>query len=161
MDAAELMKTYKRWLAGFVRRRAPAGAVDDICSKVWEVVAAGVPADLEHPRGWLAAIAFHKIGHALREKSFAALDSALAEKPMWKSSMTSARGKLVRAQQVEQLRRAIASLPPDDRELIHLTFTDGLKPAEIVAATGRKVEPKTLSTQIARIVDRLRDHVTR
>lgn len=159
--AAMLAKTYRRWLTGFVRRRAPAAAVDEICGKVWEVVAAGVPADLAAPRGWLAGIAFHKIGHALRERSLDALDSGLAQKPMWRSSAASVRTKLVRAEQTEQVRRAIAALPADDRELIHLAFTDGLKPLEIIAATGRRVDPKTLSKQISRIVDALREHVLR
>jgi DNA-directed RNA polymerase specialized sigma24 family protein len=159
--AALLATTYRRWLFGFVRRRVPAAAIDEICGKVWEVAAGGVPPDLASPRGWLAGVAFHKIGHALRERSVEALDSALAQKPMWRSSATSVRGKLVRAEQIAQVQRAIAALAPDDRELIHLAFTDGLKPAEIVAATGRKVDPKTLSKQISRIVDGLREHVLR
>jgi RNA polymerase sigma-70 factor (ECF subfamily) len=152
--AAELLaKAYQKWLHGFVRRRVPAAAVDEICGKVWEVVAAGVPADLSAPRGWLVGIAFHKIGHALRARSFDALDSTVSQ------HVTSVRGKLIRAEQIDELRRAIAGLPPDDRELLHLAFTDGLKPAEIVAATGRDVDPKTLSKQISRLVDGLRDHV--
>ena len=153
--AALLAETYKTWLRGFVRRRVPPAEIDDVCGKVWEVVATGVPADLASPRGWLAGIAFHKIGHALRMRSFDALDSTVSQ------HVTSIRGKLIKAEQIDEVRRAIAALPPEDRELLHLMFTDGLKPAEIVAATGRDVSAKTLSTQIARLVDKLRDHVKR
>src|SRR2546421_9952602 len=133
--AAELLASaYTRWLKSVGRRSVPASDVDDVCGKVWTVVAAGVPPTLEYPRGWLARIAYNKIGNALRERSYQALDSALAEKPMWRSSVTSVRGKLERAEQLDRIRRANPAPAPRDRELLHLAFIDGLKPAAIIAA---------------------------
>jgi RNA polymerase sigma factor (sigma-70 family) len=160
-SAALMAKTYRRWLLGFVRRRARPETVDDVCAKVWLVVARKMPRDLRSPRGWLARIAFNTIGHALNARSVDELDSELAQKPMWRSTTVSVRGKLMREQQMDQVRRAIAALEPADRELIHLAFVDGLKPAEIVEATGRNVTPKTLSKQIGRIVESLQESVLR
>src|SRR5688572_7506656 len=110
--AALMTKTYRRWLEGFVRRRARPETVDDVCAKVWLVVARKLPRDLRYPRGWLAGIAFRTIGHALNARSVDELDSELAQKPMWRSTAVSVRGRLIREQQIDQLKRAIAALDP-------------------------------------------------
>jgi RNA polymerase sigma factor (sigma-70 family) len=160
--AAELLaKTYQGFVRDYVRRRVKANAVDEVWSQVWAVVAKNVPADLRSPRGYLIGIARHKIGHALDQRSFDAIDSALAEQPMWRSRSGSARSKLARAQQIEEVRAAIAALDPEDRELIQLSFHEGLRPAEIAVAMGRGTDPKTVSKQISRAVDALRDRVKR
>ena len=160
--AADLLaRTYQAFLRGYIRRRVKPNAVDDVAAKVWSVVASKIPTDLASPRGYLIGIARHKIGHALDEKSHHALDSFIAEQPMWKSASSSARGKLARAQQVEAVRAAVAQLDDYDRELIQLSFIDGLRPAEIAAAMGKGTDPKTVSKQISRVVDSLRDHIKR
>lgn len=160
--AADLLaRTYQTFVRDYVRRRVRANAVDDVTAKVWAVVAAKVPADLKSPRGYLVGIARHKIGHAFDEKSHHALDSLIAERPMWKTASSSARGKLAKAEQVEAVRAAVAALDDYDRELIQLSFIDGLRPAEIAAAMGRGTDPKTVSKQISRVVDSLRDHIKR
>lgn len=159
--AALMAKTHAAFLRSYVRRRVRNRAVDEVCAKVWEVVSAKVPPDLESPRGYLVGIARHKIGHALDEKSFQALDSAVAEQPMWHSVSKSARGKLVRAQAIEELRSAIAELDDYDRELVQLSFIEGLRPAEVAVAMGRGTDPKTVSKQVSRVVDALRDRIKR
>jgi RNA polymerase sigma factor (sigma-70 family) len=160
--AADLLaRTYQKFVRDYIRRRVRANAVDDVAAKVWSVVASKVPTDLASPRGYLVGIARHKIGHALDERSHHALDSFIAEQPMWKSASSSVRGKLARAQQIEAVRAAVAALDAYDRELIQLSFIDGLRPAEIAAAMGRGTEPKTVSKQISRVVDSLRDRIKR
>jgi RNA polymerase sigma factor (sigma-70 family) len=113
------------------------------------------------PRGYLIGIARHKIAHAIDERSFEALGSDLAERPMWRATTKSARAKLARALDAEALRRAIAALDGDDRELIQLSFIEGLRPAEIAVAMGSRTDPKTVSKQISRVVDRLREKILR
>ena len=159
--AALMAKTHAAFLRNYVRRRVRTRAVDEVCAKVWEVVSKKVPPDLESPRGYLVGIARHKIGHALDERSFQALDSAIAEQPMWHTKSASARGKLVRAQAIEELRDAIADLDDYDRELIQLSFIEGMRPAEVAVAMGRGIDPKTVSKQVSRVVDALRDRIKR
>ena len=159
--AALLVSTYGPFVRDYVRRRVRASAVEDVCAKVWAVVAKKVPADLVSPRGYLVGIARHKIGHALDERSFEALDSLAAERPMWRSTSKSVRGKLALAEETAALRTAIAELDEYDRELIQLSFVDGLRPREIAVAMGRGVDPRTVSRQISRAVDALRDRVKR
>jgi RNA polymerase sigma factor (sigma-70 family) len=156
-----LAQAYQQHVRDYVRRRVRADAVDDVCAKVWAVIAAGVPADLASPRGYLIGIARHKIGHALDERSFADLDSVVAAQPMWRSASRSTRSKLIRAQETAEIRRAIAALDAYERELVILSFVDGLRPAEIAAAMGEGTDPRTVSKQISRAVDGLRDRIMR
>ena len=160
--AARMAKAYQSFVRDYVRRRVRESAVEDVCAKIWAVVATKVPADLISPRGYLVGIARHKIGHAYDEKSHEALDSALAERrQLWRSQSKSIRGKLARAQEIEEVRAAVAELDEHDRELIQLSFIDGLRPAEIAIAMGRGTDPKTVSKQVSRVVDRLRDRIKR
>jgi RNA polymerase sigma factor (sigma-70 family) len=151
--AALLAKAYLKFLRDYVRARVRPGAVDDICGEVWAVVSRKVPADLASPRGYLIAIARNKVGHALNEHSFQALDASVA------ALSTSPPSKLGRAQKAEELRAAVAALDPYDRELLHLSFHENMKPSEIAVAMGRGELPKTVSKQITRAIDKLRDHV--
>src|SRR5690349_15724841 len=110
--AARMATAYTAFVRGYIRRRVPAHLADDLAGKVWLVVARKVPADLMRPRGWLVRIADNVILHAHDQRSFEALDSALAAKPMWRSTTTDPRGKVKRAEEAAELHAAITALPP-------------------------------------------------
>jgi RNA polymerase sigma factor (sigma-70 family) len=87
-------------------------------------------------RGWLLAIVRHraidalrrrKAGVALGEESDAPLPAALTIPDPWPEVA----GRL----EAEQVRRALASLPPAQREVIELAYFDGLTQREVAART--------------------------
>ncbi len=160
---ALMAETYRRYLRGYVGRRLDRPAqIDDVCSQVWTALAAaGLPAELEAPRGWLIGIARHKIADALGERSWAALDSQLAEHPMFRSSVSTPFTQLARKEEAARVMTAMAILDRDDRELVAMRFLDELRPAEIAVALGSPLSPGAISKRIERAVESLRIHLER
>ena len=160
---ARMAGAYQAYLRGYVGRRLDRSArIDEVCSQVWAAVAAaGLPADLAAPRGWLIGIARHKIADALDERSWTALDSQLAEHPMFRSSVSTPFKRLARKQAAAQVMTAMAILDRDDRELVALRFLDELRPAEIAAALGGSRSPGAISKRIERAVEALRLQLVR
>lgn len=149
---------YRSYLRGYVGRRLSSAAqVDDVCGQVWTAVAAaGLPAELKAPRGWLIGIARHKIADALDAPSWHTIDSQLAEHPMFRSSVSTPFKKLAHKQEVAQVMTAMTTLDRDDRELVAMRFLDELRPGEIAVALGGAWSPGTISKRIERAVEALR-----
>ena len=153
-----MAEAYRAYLRGYVGRRlADAARIDDVCGQVWTAVAAaGLPVDLQAPRGWLIGIARHKVADALDERSWHTLDSRLAEHPMLRSSVSTPFKKLARKQAVAQVMSAMTILDRDDRELVAMRFLDEMRPAEIAVALGGGLSPGAISKRIERAVESLR-----
>lgn len=123
-----------------------------MCAQVWTAVAAaGLPVDLEAPRGWLIGIARHKVADALDERSWHTLDSQLAEQ-MLRSAVSTPFEKLAGKQALAQ----VMTLDRDDCELVAMRFLDEMRPAEIAVALGGGLSPGAISKRIERAVESLR-----
>ncbi len=86
-------------------------------------------------RAWLFRIAHNQLANALRARArhpVAPLD-AVAEP----GADHDPAGELARAEDARRVRRAIAALSQDRRQVVVLRFVDGLSTAEIAAVLGR------------------------
>lgn len=143
--AAEVFEPLQRYLL----RRAPADAVDDLVSDVLLVVWRRLD---EVPDGkvlpWCYGVARrvlsnHRRGESRRLKLVERLD---AEPPPPPSVVESEEGDL-------EVSTALATLAPDDQELIHLWAWEQLEPREI--ALVLETTPNAVSLRLRRAKDRL------
>jgi RNA polymerase sigma-70 factor (ECF subfamily) len=153
-----MAEAYRTYLRGYVARRLDHPArIDDVCSQVWTALAAaGLPAGLSAPRGWLIGIARHKVADALAERSWTAVDSQLAEHPLFRSSVSTPYTKVARKEEAARVLSAMTALDRDDRELVAMRFLDELRPAEIAVALGGALSAGAISKRIERAVESLR-----
>jgi RNA polymerase sigma factor (sigma-70 family) len=148
-----LFETHRRTVLGYVLRRVddPADAADAVAETfliAWRRLG-DVPPDAE-ARGWLLGVARRVLAnqrrgarrrHGLAERLGRELEAQLATlEPPSESDLA--------------VRRALARLSDDDREVLLLVAWEGLTPAEIAAATGSRAV--TVRSRLHRARRRLR-----
>ena len=147
-----LVAEYDGALRRFVGARCGDPArVDDVCQEVWAAVGRALPGFRgdASPRTWILLIARRKLIDAWRaDAPITALDDELLDQ------VPSPRSALVAEERRAALRRALAALPPGDRELIELRYVVGMKPGEIADATGGRAN--TVAQRLVRALRRLR-----
>ena len=147
----------------FVAARVPAGSVDDVCQEVWAAVVRGLDGVQlrASPRLWVLGIARNKSHDAWRARAPAeTLDSQLAEGGPLAEFLgvrppTTPTRDLSRRRRATRIRRALAELSDDEREVLELRFAQGLKPAEIAVVVGASAN--AVSQRIVRASRRLRE----
>lgn len=160
---ALLYEQHGRAVRRFVASRVPPGTVDDVCQEVWTAVIRGLDGyHLEAPpRVWVLGIARHKSHDAWRaHKLVETLDSQIGEggplaELLGLRAPASPTREISRRRRSERVKRALASLRDDERELLELRFVQGLKPGEI--ASLLEATSNTISQRIRRAALRLRE----
>jgi len=102
-------------------------------------------------RGWLFGIARNAALDELRKRR---RETPLTWEPAAADTVAHAADRLEELERQVALDRALAALPPADRELISLKFFAGLTNVEVAEATGISVT--NVGTRVHRIVTRLR-----
>ena len=105
---------------------------------------------------WLSRIAYHEAIDYLRMKSPIEMLPMDDEQAIWQTEDGEAMGDLfgnARKDRVELLRKAVLELPPQDRMLLHLYYSDELPLRDIAFILDR--QPDYLATRLHRIRKRL------
>lgn len=139
-----------------------AHARDDVRQEVWAAAQKALPSfRFEAPlRTWLLRIAKHKIVDGWRDRPLEqTLDSQVrsARAPAGQSTTAGqlTPSRLLHAKRrVLALRRALARLEDDERELLDMRFALGLKPAEIAHVLGG-IAANTVAQRLVRLVRKL------
>ncbi|WP_327122008.1 RNA polymerase sigma factor [Streptomyces sp. NBC_01341] len=150
-----LVEKYSTALHGYFARRMP-GAADDLLAEVWlQAFAARRTFDASRgsARGWLFGVARNVLaGHARRTVRAQALPGAQATDP-WQAVDQ----RLDAAALAPALRRALAELPAEEREVMLLVSWEQLTPAEAAAAVG--IPAGTARSRLHRARGRLRERL--
>lgn len=146
-------------VARFVRARRRDDA-DDVLQDIWVAVGrtlAGFRFEAS-PRGWLLTIARRKLIDAWREhQPVVGLDDQLADDDAvvaLQGVASSPRSAALRDERRGAVQRALATLAPDERELLELRYVGELTPAEIGEALEQRAN--TVSQRLVRALRRLR-----
>ena len=105
---------------------------------------------------WLSRIAYHEAIDYLRMRSPIEMLPMDDEQAIWQTEDGEAMGDLfgnARKDRVELLRKAVLELPPQDRMLLHLYYSDELPLRDIAFILDR--QPDYLATRLHRIRKRL------
>lgn len=138
-----LVRTYERSLRGFVARRLPDEAIDDVLQETWLAAWNDLPTFSKRARfkGWLYGIALHKCAdfHRTRgrttgdEVTFAGND----EDVFSSGEGSSVRDAYADVDLRDAVQTALRTLPVPQREVLELYYYAHLTLAEIAAALGR------------------------
>lgn len=133
-------------------------AVQETLVRALEALRDGRPRDPEKLGAFVRGIARHVIAdiHHARKRS-APLDAV--PETQRRTSSDDPLGSLITAEERDQVRRALAQLAPGDRDILHLSFFEGLSPAEIAERLG---EPALrIRKRKSRALRRLREAFSR
>ncbi len=114
----------------------------------------GQPQDPERIPAFVSGIARHVIADACRSRKRDLPLDSLTEGAS-ATGAADALAALISTTEQEAVRSALARISPQDRELLHLAFYEGLSPAEIAARTGEPGE--RIRKRKSRALERLRD----
>ncbi len=165
----EVVRQERSRLLNFIRRHAPdPDDAEDILQDVFYrlVEANRLLMPIEHVTGWLFRVARNRITDLFRKKepeNFSDLDVADEEGLSFEDLLPSLEGgpdeAYVRNRLVEELKRALAELPKEQREVFVAQELEGLSFKEISEKTG--VGVNTLLSRkryaVRRLRERLRD----
>jgi RNA polymerase sigma factor (sigma-70 family) len=124
--------TYGNEISGFVRTRVPAPEVDDVLQDIWSSLAHHLAhRPIHHPRAWLYRVARNRITDLYRmqanQPDFLELPPTLPDPQDPPSDLGAV---------TEQLRAALAELPPDQREVYERNELGGETLREIANDLG-------------------------
>lgn len=144
----ELFRSCHPAVLGYVRRRAPGEAVDDVVNQVFLTAwrrFERVPAE---PLPWLLGIARNVLATQQRSRQRReALRQRLAHQPVLNAVAPE-------APEAWTITRALAALSPKDREAVLLVAWEGLSPAQAAEVLGER--PGTFRVRLHRARTRLR-----
>jgi len=152
---ALVVETYGEKLLRYVRGHAPSGAdLGDLEDASWEGIFRGLPRFPEDVPiiALVIGVARHRVADAFGASAHDALPSHLSEVralfPGGRSGPTSPSAAVQREERIEQVRRALAQLREEDRELLDLRWVQDLKPKAIAHVLGGGVRPNAISQRI-------------
>lgn len=153
---ARLVARYRHRVRGYLARRLPADAVDDVLAEVLLVAwrrREEMPAD---PLPWLLGVAAKTVVTRWRtEARRDALFERVARQPL--PTLPSIDAEVRRREQQRALAQALAALEERDRELLLLRYWDDLRPREIAAAMS--LPSVTVRARLRRATVRLHRHL--
>jgi RNA polymerase sigma factor (sigma-70 family) len=166
---SDIVKQERSRLLNFIRRNAPdPDDAEDIMQDVFYrlVEANRLLMPIEHVTGWLFRVARNRITDLFRKKepeNFSDLDVADEEGLSFEELLPSLDGgpdeAYVRSRLVEELKRALAELPKEQREVFVAQELEGRSFKEISEKTG--VSVNTLLSRKRYAVLRLRERLQR
>jgi RNA polymerase sigma factor (sigma-70 family) len=145
-------------LAYLARRTAPdqdaADVYQEVLTTAWRKIHV-VPDDLDHARAWLLMVARRALSNHRRShtRRLAATDRLSAE------LATSALAYGESSPAVDAVRDGLASLEHDDREILTLTYWDGLPAEQVAVVFG--ISAAAARKRLQRARDRLTVRITR
>ncbi|MFG2370180.1 RNA polymerase sigma factor [Streptomyces sp. NPDC048504] len=151
-----LVKTHSSALHGYFARRMPA-ASEDLLAETWlQAFAARRTFDPARgsARGWLFGVAHNVLAQQLRRAG----RREPAPGPDVTDPWQVVDQRLDAAAMAPALRRALAELPPEERELLLLISWEQLTPTEAAAVVG--IPAGTARSRLHRARGRLRDRLT-
>jgi len=157
-DAAaftRLVETHSSALHGYFARRMP-GAADDLLAEAWlQAFAARRTFDPSRgsARGWLFGVAHNVLAQYLRRAGRTAAVPGPDVTDPWQAVDQ----RLDAAALAPALRRALAELPVEEREVLLLISWEQLTPAEAAAVVG--IPAGTARSRLHRARGRLRDRL--
>ena len=166
---SEIVGRERSRLLNFIRRNAPdPDDAEDILQDVFYrlVEANRLLMPIEHVTGWLFRVARNRITDLFRKKepeNFSDLDVADEDGLSFEDLLPSLEGgpdeAYVRSRLVEELKRALAELPKEQREVFVAQELEGLSFKEISEKTGLGVNTLLARKRYAvlRLRERLRD----
>jgi len=153
----------KRFIAAAVPRPEQA---EDLSQEVWLAVHNALP-DYQFkssPRTWVLSIATHKIGDFRRRVSrqVGPTEDLVLETLVnhFGPARRTGESEVDAGRKVERLRKVLAELPDDERQLLQDRFVLGLSPAEIVEERAIDALPNTLSQRLVRLSRKVREALT-
>jgi RNA polymerase sigma-70 factor (ECF subfamily) len=150
-----LVQKYSRALHGYFARRAP-GAADDLLAEAWLQAFAGrrtFDASRGSARGWLFGVARNVLAGYLRRSA----REGDAPGPDVTDPWQAVDQRLDAAALAPALRRALAELPAEEREVMLLVSWEQLTPTEAAAVVG--IPAGTARSRLHRARGRLRDRL--
>jgi RNA polymerase sigma factor (sigma-70 family) len=150
-----LVETYSPALHGYFARRMP-GAADDLLAEAWlQAFAARRTFDPSRgsARGWLFGVARNVLAQHLRRAGRQEAVPGVETTDPWQAVDQ----RLDAAALAPALRRALAELPVEEREMLLLVSWEQLTPAEAAAAVG--IPAGTARSRLHRARGRLRDRL--
>jgi RNA polymerase sigma-70 factor (ECF subfamily) len=132
---AELLRRHGQAVHAYLSRRGGREDADDLLSEVWlRAIQAQHGYDRRWPdaRPWLYGIARNVLRAHWRQLGRQGPPTSEASSDPWPD----VDARIDAAAQVAALRRALAELSGDDREVLLLVTWEGLAPAEVAAALG-------------------------
>ncbi len=128
---------------------------EDVVQEVFcRVLEAGtVP---ENFRAWIYKICRNRCLDTLRSRGRRRDDGTLPTGSHLDARLTGNLTRLVRNEQWEQLRRLVATLPAEQREVLHLRYAEGLSRAEIAEVLG--IDAKRVKSRLYHAMEKLRLH---
>jgi RNA polymerase sigma factor (sigma-70 family) len=148
-----LVQTHSPALHGYFARRMP-GAADDLLAEAWlQAFAARRTFDPSRgsARGWLFGVARNVLAQHLRRAGRQEAVPGVESTDPWQAVDQ----RLDAAALAPALRRALAELPVEEREVLLLVSWEQLTPAEAAAAVG--IPAGTARSRLHRARGRLRD----
>lgn len=139
-------------LSYLARRTTPAEEAADVYQEVlttaWRKIHA-VPDDEDHALAWLLAVARRALANHRRSRTrrLAATDRLAAELPRSEPAGDESPGPL------DAVREGLASVGADDREILTLTYWDGLTTEQVAAVFG--ISPTAARKRLQRARERL------
>ena len=150
-----LYRSTYRDVVAYCRRRLPPDQVDDVVAATYLVAWRRLDDVLEadHPPAWLYGVAYKTIGNSRRgTRRMLALRTRLRAQPNRTSPSPSA--EVLASDDVRRALAALATLDPDDQEIIRLATFEGLQYDELAVALGKT--PSAIRSQLFRARQRLR-----
>ncbi|WP_309711580.1 sigma-70 family RNA polymerase sigma factor [Armatimonas sp.] len=150
---SHLQEAHLATVFAFAQRRLPTRAdAEDATAETFSAAFSALsrcPADESLHRAWLLGIARKKVADILR-KRYRRNETLMEVLPERSDSAPTPETLALRAEDALQLRRAVLSLTPDQRDALLLKYTDGLSLAEIAQILGKSEAAVSSRLQRAR-----------
>ncbi len=156
-DAADLLERIYReklicFCLGYLRRRDEA---EDVVQEVFYRVLTSVTVP-ENFRAWIYKICRNRCLDLVRSRGRRRDNDSLPDPSRLDAELTGYLTQMVRGEQWDALRRLVASLPADQREVLHLRYAEGLSRAEI--AEVLEIDEKLVKSRLYHGMEKLRLH---
>lgn len=158
---ADLYRDLHPRLLRFLQAQRPHEA-EDIASEVWLAVAGGLgrfEGDEAAFRRWLYTIARRRVIDARRREARRRTVTVTNDRLAHGGSAPDSESEALGAISTREALAWVASLPPDQAEVLLLRIVAGLTPAEVAALTGKR--PGTVRVLQHRALERLAETVSR
>lgn len=153
---AELWRTLHPPLLRYLSVRCPAGR-EDVASETWFQVVRDLPGfggGIDDFRAWLFTIARNRaIDHARSPAQRSTVPVEAPDEHVTTATATSAEDDAVARHATDEAVRLVASLPPDQAELVMLRVVAGLDVAVVARLVGKK--PGTVRVAVHRALQKL------
>lgn len=157
IDWPAALARHDSWIRKVVNARVvQAQDVDDVIQEISAAVLrqSTRPEDPQKVAPWLYGVAVRQASQFLRKRGQQErlLENYAAERPATEAALTNPRDWVMKRERQQGVRRALENLPPEEREILLLKYTEDLtyaQLAELLAISEKKVEHRLLNARNA------------